>query len=130
LPASPQIFHGRGSELNHLLDNLKQVSPRITILGAGGIGKTSLTIVALHHTDVVAVYPQRYFVQCQSVSTRSDLVSSLASNLEIGKSTDPLGSIIAHLEGVPSLLVLDNFETPWEFPGSQSEVEDLLSQLS
>ncbi|KAJ6456217.1 hypothetical protein C8R47DRAFT_189676 [Mycena vitilis] len=130
MPVAPQIFHGRESELVHILEILQQNAPRIAILGAGGIGKTSLALVALHDVHVATAYPHRFFLQCQSASTRSDLISGLAAHLGIERSSDVLGGIVAHLSAKPSLLMLDNFETPWEFPGSQSEVDDLLSHLS
>ncbi|KAJ6472243.1 hypothetical protein DFH09DRAFT_1476013 [Mycena vulgaris] len=42
LPSEPKIFHGRESELCEILDLFIQEPPRIAILGAGGMGKTSL----------------------------------------------------------------------------------------
>ncbi|KAJ7184704.1 hypothetical protein C8R46DRAFT_1300024 [Mycena filopes] len=39
LPSKPKIFHGRNSELQHILEVLAQEVPRIAILGAGGMGK-------------------------------------------------------------------------------------------
>ncbi|KAJ7458081.1 hypothetical protein FB451DRAFT_1142308 [Mycena latifolia] len=130
LPAPPQIFHGRDSELDRILRVLSQESARIAILGAGGIGKTSLATMALHHTDVAAKYSERYFVQCHSVLTCVDLISTLASHLGLGKSANLLGNIIQHFSQGSTLLVFDNFETPWEHSGSRSEIEDFLSQLS
>ncbi|KAJ7241784.1 hypothetical protein C8J57DRAFT_1558541 [Mycena rebaudengoi] len=42
LPASPQIFHGHEAELQDIVDILVQDSAHIAILGAEGMGKTSL----------------------------------------------------------------------------------------
>ncbi|KAJ7455709.1 P-loop containing nucleoside triphosphate hydrolase protein, partial [Mycena latifolia] len=130
-PPSPQIFHGRESGLKEILVLLKQDSPRVAILGTGGMGKTSLATAVLHHPDVVADYPHRYFVACHSVSTCSDLVSSLASHIGIEKTANLARKIARHLSyDARSLLVLDNFETPWEPSASRSEVEEFLSLLA
>jgi hypothetical protein len=42
LPSEPKIFHGRESELADILHLFGTGIPKIAILGAGGIGKTSL----------------------------------------------------------------------------------------
>jgi DNA replication protein DnaC len=55
LPASPKIFHGRESELKDVVNLLVQNSAHIVILGAGGMGKTSLAI-ALHDPQVEAKF--------------------------------------------------------------------------
>ncbi|KAJ7479302.1 hypothetical protein FB451DRAFT_1451282 [Mycena latifolia] len=131
LPPSPQIFHGRESELKEILVLLKQDSPRVAVLGTGGMGKTSLATAVLHHPDVVADYPHRYFIACHSVSTCSDLVSSIASHIGIEKTANLARKIARHLSyDARSLLVLDNFETPWEPSASRWEVEEFLSLLA
>jgi F0F1-type ATP synthase beta subunit len=42
LPSEPKIFHGQDSELSDILQPFSQGTPKIAILGAGGMGKTSL----------------------------------------------------------------------------------------
>jgi hypothetical protein len=44
LPSEPKIFHGRDSELSDILHLFSQGTPRIAILGAGGMGKTNLVL--------------------------------------------------------------------------------------
>jgi ABC-type phosphate/phosphonate transport system ATPase subunit len=56
LPAEPKIFHGRESEVSNILDLFGQGTPRVAILGAGGMGKTSLARVIVHHADIAARY--------------------------------------------------------------------------
>ncbi|KAJ7288921.1 hypothetical protein C8J57DRAFT_1048120 [Mycena rebaudengoi] len=131
LPSSPQIFHGRDSELQDTVKILVQDSARIAILGTGGIGKTSLAMAALHDSQVEAKYSQRYFVPCHSSSTCTQLASAVADHIGVEKGSNLAQKIVHYLNhSPPSLLVLDNLETPWESISSQSEVEEFLSLLT
>ncbi|KAJ7131146.1 hypothetical protein C8R44DRAFT_904175 [Mycena epipterygia] len=75
LPAQPKIFHGREWQIEEIVVNLMQQSAHIAILGAGGIGKTSLARAALHHPDVAAKYEHRFFVVTDSVTTSVELIT-------------------------------------------------------
>ena len=131
LPAYPSIFHGRDRELSEVVATLKSDSARVAILGAGGMGKTSLAIAALHDPDVAKKFNNRYFVPCQSNATRSDLVLSIASHLGLVTKGNLLPKVIRHLmDGPPVLMILDNFETPWEPISSRAAVEEVLSLLT
>ncbi|KAJ7087098.1 hypothetical protein C8R44DRAFT_591843, partial [Mycena epipterygia] len=106
-------------------------SARIAILGTGGIGKTSLALSAVHHPSVVAKYSHIHFIACQSTQTSSDIASTIASHIGLPQSPNLSRKIIHHFtSSSPSLVVLDNFETPWEPSVSRPEVEDLLSSLT
>ncbi|KAJ6514224.1 hypothetical protein C8R47DRAFT_1206598 [Mycena vitilis] len=131
LPATPKIFRGRGRELDEVVDLLLQSCSRVAILGPGGIGKTALATSALHHPAVSAKYLHRYFISCESATNYDDLVSIVASHLELSPSRNISKVIFRHFSGRPaSILVLDNFETSWEPLGSRSQVEDFLSLLT
>ncbi|KAJ6600405.1 P-loop containing nucleoside triphosphate hydrolase protein, partial [Mycena vulgaris] len=131
LPAQPNIFHGRDSELDEIVESLGRESARIAILGTGGVGKTSLARAALHHPQISARFSQRLFVPCDSATSSSDLAALVASYLGLNAERDPTKSIVRYFLGVPScLLVLDNFETPWEPAESRAAVEEFLSVLS
>ncbi|KAK7063425.1 NB-ARC domain-containing protein [Favolaschia claudopus] len=132
LPSTPQIFHGRDSEMGDILEMLKQDAPRIAILGPGGIGKTSVAAAILNHPDIVMQFPHRHFVPCHSSPTCADLVSNIASHIGVDKATNLSRKIMRLFTSreKPSLLILDNFETPWEPQSSRSEVEEFLSSLA
>ncbi|KAJ6475547.1 hypothetical protein C8R45DRAFT_1077395 [Mycena sanguinolenta] len=131
LPAEPKIFHGRDSELENLVGTLLAESARIAILGPGGMGKTTLAITALHHTTVVSRYPTRHFVPCDSAHTRESLMEIIAVHLGLKASIGSLNKIIRYLiAGPPCLMILDNFETPWEQLDSQTMIEEFLSLLT
>ncbi|KAJ7824847.1 hypothetical protein B0H13DRAFT_1454390, partial [Mycena leptocephala] len=129
-PAHPQIFHGRESELEHIVNILGQDKPRIAILGAGGMGKTTLAAAAIHHHAIGAKYPQRYFISCHAMTSSVDIISAIASHIGL-ESGSSLKAVLQCLESNSMLLlVLDNFETPWEPIDSRKKVEDLLAHLA
>lgn len=126
----PKIFHGRESELEEVVGLLKQDSPRISILGPGGVGKTSLALAALHHDEVVIKYPQRYFVSCNSCLTCADLIAAISSHVGFTQVKSSRGIQQHFVCSEASFLVLDNLETTWEPKLSRSEVEQFLSLLA
>ncbi|KAJ7107072.1 hypothetical protein C8R44DRAFT_323921 [Mycena epipterygia] len=131
LPAQPKIFHGRQSELEDIITGLTQQSAHIAILGAGGIGKTSLARAALHHPQVAAKYEHRFFIAADSVTTSIELANLMGSNLGLKPGKNLTKAVIQFLSrGPPCLLVLDNLETSWEPLEYRGGVEEFLSLLT
>ncbi|KAJ7461209.1 hypothetical protein FB451DRAFT_1498459, partial [Mycena latifolia] len=131
LPAKPKIFHGRESELNDILKVFNEESPRIAILGAGGIGKISLARAALHHPDISSKYEESFFVACDSATTGTELAALVGSILELKPGKNPTKTVVQYfLRGPPCLLVLDNMATAWERAESRSGVEEFLSLMT
>src|SRR6201996_386741 len=132
LPSMPQIFHGRESELSDILQLFTHNAPRIAILGAGGMGKTTLARAVLHHPDVSHKYGEcRIFVACDVASNIAGLVALIANYLGLKLGQNPTQQVIHHFaSGPPTLLILDNLETAWESTGSRKAVEDFLALLT
>lgn len=131
LPPAPPIFYGRESELENIVDLLKQDSARIAILGLGGIGKTSLAQAALHHPEVIAKYSERYFIPCNSSLTCADLISNICSHLGLKNERATSRESLRHFKcSESSLLILDNLETTWESMLFRPEVEKFLALLA
>ncbi|KAJ7646412.1 P-loop containing nucleoside triphosphate hydrolase protein [Mycena polygramma] len=132
-PPRPKLFHGRQGELNSIIAMLAaQDSPRVAILGSGGIGKTALALAGCHHPNVQAKFPHRHFTSCESAFSSADIVSALAAHLDIPESAQTLKDVLHQLSSrvEPTLLVLDNLETTWEPSVSRAGVEDLLTHLA
>ncbi|KAJ7691392.1 hypothetical protein B0H14DRAFT_2550558 [Mycena olivaceomarginata] len=132
LPSEPKIFHGRESELLNILHLFNTGIPRIAILGAGGIGKTSLARFVLHHPDITARYVQnRFFVACSSATTKVELANLIGSHLGLKPGKDLTRAVLQHFSNNPlSLLILDELETLWEPASSRANIEELLSLLT
>ncbi|KAJ7114649.1 P-loop containing nucleoside triphosphate hydrolase protein, partial [Mycena crocata] len=130
LPSEPKIFHGRESELADILNLLNKKTSRIAILGPGGMGKTSLAKAVLHHPQIREKFHQdRYFVACDSTTTKAELVALIGAHLGLKPGRDITGPIIEFLSINPCLLILDNLETAWDPIESRRDVEDFLSML-
>ena len=129
LPARPTTL-GRDVELTELVDNLLAEPPRPTvILGAPGIGKTNLTVAALHQPTVAARYGiRRVFVRCEGSASAVATVTELAAVLGIPLAAgDVRTACLRYLAEAPAVVCLDNAETPWE--ADTLRTEQLFAQL-
>jgi Cdc6-like AAA superfamily ATPase len=132
LPSEPKIFHGRDSELSDILKLFEKTMPHIAILGAGGMGKTSLAQTVVHHPEIAAKYGQlRFFVACDSAATKAELATLIGAHLGLKPGKDITRLVVNHFShSPPTLLILDNFETLWEPAESRGDVEEFLSLLT
>ncbi|KAJ7480724.1 hypothetical protein FB451DRAFT_1365150 [Mycena latifolia] len=132
LPSEPKIFHGRTIEVSAIVQMFNNKSPRITILGPGGMGKTSLARAVLHHPDVTAKYHQhRVFVACDAAASSVQLAAMIGAHVGLKPGKDLTRPVIHHFaNSPPSLLILDNLETIWEPKESRGEVEKFLALLT
>ncbi|KAJ7849917.1 hypothetical protein B0H13DRAFT_1563276, partial [Mycena leptocephala] len=132
LPSEPKIFHGRNSELSDILQLFSQGTPRIAILGAGGMGKTSLARTIIHHTEVTERYNrQRFFVACDSAATQVELAALIGAHVGLKPGKDLTHPVIQYFSSSSNcLLIPDNLETLWEPAESRGNIEEFLSLLT
>ncbi|KAJ7892451.1 hypothetical protein B0H13DRAFT_1886794 [Mycena leptocephala] len=132
LPSEPKIFHGRGSEISRIIKLFRQETPRIAILGAGGMGKTSLARAVLHHPEIITKYEQhRFFVACDPAGSRVELAALIGAHLGLKPGRDLTKPVVHYFaKSSASLLILDNLETPWEPTNTRRDTEEFLSLLT
>ncbi|KAJ6586415.1 P-loop containing nucleoside triphosphate hydrolase protein, partial [Mycena vulgaris] len=132
LPSEPKIFYGRESEVSAIIHLFHQDTPRIAILGGGGMGKTSLAKTVLHHLEIAARYEQhRFFVACDTTSTSLQLAALIGAHVGLKPGKNLTQLVINYFSNSPpSLLVLDNLETIWEPTESRREIEQFLALLT
>ena len=110
LPALPAALWGRESD-SAALDELLQHGRLVTLVGAGGIGKTTLALAAAHsrqaaYRDGVA------WVNLADIDAPALVARAVAqaAGLPAVAADDPLPSLVAALQPLQLLLVLDNAE--------------------
>ncbi|KAJ6483998.1 hypothetical protein C8R45DRAFT_999907 [Mycena sanguinolenta] len=131
LPSKPKIFHGRESEVQDILNILKEEAPRIAILGGGGMGKTTLARAVLHHPDVTSKFEHRFFVSAESATNSVELAALVGLHVGLNPGQDLTKPVIQYFSKQPlCLLVLDNLETAWEPIQSRDGIEKFLTLLT
>ena len=133
-PYSPTVFHnlptqlttlvGRAREVTEICARLQQPGVRlVTVVGAGGMGKTRLAL-AVGHAILAAPaadqpkspisnlnYPDGvFYVPLAPLSDPGAIAPTLASTLGLNLQGDPQQAVIQALRNKQLLLILDNFE--------------------
>lgn len=137
-PLPPEIFYGRDELILKLAEILSsEPRPRISILGAGGMGKTSTALHLIHHELVAERYGhRRYFVACDAVTSAEALAFLILQILEVTlvDGENPITAMyLALTRSPPTLLLLDNFESVWDAEDADSTrigIRDLLQKIA
>lgn len=117
LPQPPTLFVGRQAEINALVARLQDPACRLlTLIGAGGIGKTRLALeVARHLVDQPAdlfFAEGIFFVDLLPIDTAAGMVATMAEAVGFifYNNTPPQQQLFNYLKKRKLLLILDNFE--------------------
>ena len=139
MPLIPEIFHGRGKLVKRIAKLfLQEETSRVCILGPGGMGKTSVSLAVVETTLIKKRFPGRncVWVPCIEATSATLLLEILYTQLQVSGEGDnqvTLAKIISELDASKQrrLILLDNFETPWNAPGRiQKQVSDILRKLA
>jgi len=120
-------FFGRREELRRIKKALKGAYPVVSVLGDGGIGKTSIALKAAYELldDDTAPFEAFVWVTAKAtilttneiqringaIESSLGLFAQAANELGAGNSTNPIDEVLAYLENFKILLILDNLET-------------------
>jgi ATP-dependent Clp protease ATP-binding subunit ClpA len=138
IPLKPGIFHGRDDLVEEIAQLLvKKETAHVCLLGPGGMGKTSVSLAVVELPLIKEQFPggNCVWVPCIEATSAALLLEILYIQLQVpGDKQVTLEKIISHLNASkqPRLILLDNFETPWNAPGTgtQKQIEDILRQLA
>ncbi|MHB1556251.1 MAG: tetratricopeptide repeat protein [Isosphaeraceae bacterium] len=124
----PGYCFGRDDEVGALVKLLRKKAPPPTaLLGAPGIGKSTIVLEALRKLES-PFGDRRYFVRCDSATRRELLVAEVARTLGITLGPNLEAVVLDALGRGRAVLVLDNVETPWQ--ADMEATENLLGHLA
>ncbi|THV04668.1 TPR-like protein [Dendrothele bispora CBS 962.96] len=135
-PAVPIVFKGRGELVEQGVTVLCQQGPRfLAILGAGGMGKTSLALHIMNSALVKKKFAGRfYFIPCELFKDADSLIQGLihVMKLTLHENQSKNEVLFDHLQAAHDdlLIIFDNFETPWNHSGSKMGVKYLIEKIA
>jgi predicted ATPase len=111
LPAPPERIIGRVAIIRHIGDELRG-RRLVTIVGPGGLGKTTVALAVAHAAAAADFGPEVWFVDLATITSSEQVGASiaLAVGLATGDGDDVAERIAAFARHRHGLLVLDNCE--------------------
>ncbi|KAJ7579633.1 hypothetical protein C8J56DRAFT_1169527 [Mycena floridula] len=107
----------------------------LALLGAGGQGKTATALKVMAHPAMKQFYSRKnsLWVPCDEATSPEMFLDVLYNSLALTKEThNTLEAILDELQQTskPIILLLDNFETPWNAPEARGTMARILQDIA